>query len=325
MCSGGDPCEGVAVGFTVGGDSAGARAVVMMPCSAAGSGEAGAAVRTTAAATAAATRANPDIIPVRSRERAEAGAGAPPVTVSSLTGGCACRRLGWPKELSPTRGYLFRRNRRLPPANIQIPIRPVAAAAAPRTVPAFADLVSAAVSIFTPRPAPVSVPVPAPASVAVSVPAPAGVPVSAPVPAPAPAPVPAPAGVPVSVPVPVPVPAPMPVPVLKSGAAPAPVPESGPAFPVGDSDEVGSVEGVGDAVTAGDDDAEAVGVVEAEGDAVAQPGMVKTFVSSDTCPFRASALPWTVVPVVAVIEVRARMLPLNVDAVPRVAELPTCQ
>lgn len=70
---------------------------------------------------------------------------------------------------------------------------------------------------------------------------------------------------------------------------------------------------------------DAVGVAEAEGEAVAQPGMVKTFVSSATCPFRASALPWTVVPVVAVMEVRARMLPLNVDAVPSVAELPTCQ
>jgi hypothetical protein len=57
----------------------------------------------------------------------------------------------------------------------------------------------------------------------------------------------------------------------------------------------------------------------------AQPGMVKVLVSSDTCPFLAIALPWTIVPVVAVIEVSAMMLPLNVESVPRVAELPTCQ
>lgn len=140
------------------------------------------------------------------------------------------------------RDHLFRRNKRLPVLSIHTPISP-AAAAAPSTIPAFEAGVSAAVSIFTPRPV------------------------------------------------------------------------------LGDAEVVG----VGDAVAAAKGVGEAVGVVEAEGEAVAQPGIVKTLVSSATCPFRASALPWTVVPVVAVMEVRARMLPLNVEAMPRVAELPTCQ
>jgi hypothetical protein len=48
-------------------------------------------------------------------------------------------------------------------------------------------------------------------------------------------------------------------------------------------------------------------------------------VSNVTAPFRASALPFSVAPVVTVMDVSARMLPLKVEAVPRVAELPTCQ
>jgi hypothetical protein len=47
--------------------------------------------------------------------------------------------------------------------------------------------------------------------------------------------------------------------------------------------------------------------------------------SSVTAPTRARSLPSTVAPVVAVIDIRARMFPLNVVVVPRVAELPTCQ
>ena len=50
------------------------------------------------------------------------------------------------------------------------------------------------------------------------------------------------------------------------------------------------------------------------------------FVSIVTEPFRASARPsMTVAPVVSVMEVSARMLPLKAVVVPRVAELPTCQ
>jgi len=48
-------------------------------------------------------------------------------------------------------------------------------------------------------------------------------------------------------------------------------------------------------------------------------------VSNVTAAFRASTLPSTLAPVVTVIDVKARMFPLKVDAVPRVAELPTCQ
>jgi hypothetical protein len=72
----------------------------------------------------------------------------------------------------------------------------------------------------------------------------------------------------------------------------------------------------------------AVGVSVAVGgvvDAGAQAGLVMTFVSRETCPFRANARPSTVAAVCTVMEVRARIVPLKLDAVPSVAELPTCQ
>jgi hypothetical protein len=50
-----------------------------------------------------------------------------------------------------------------------------------------------------------------------------------------------------------------------------------------------------------------------------------TSVSNLTAPFRASALPSRLTPVVIVIDASARMFPLNAEFVPRVAELPTCQ
>ena len=50
-----------------------------------------------------------------------------------------------------------------------------------------------------------------------------------------------------------------------------------------------------------------------------------TSVSNVTAPFRASALPSRFTPVVIVMEVSARIFPLNTEFVPRVAELPTCQ
>jgi hypothetical protein len=56
-----------------------------------------------------------------------------------------------------------------------------------------------------------------------------------------------------------------------------------------------------------------------------QAGLVITFVSSDTCPLRASSRPSTVAAVSAVMEVSASTVPLKLDAVPKVAELPTCQ
>jgi len=48
-------------------------------------------------------------------------------------------------------------------------------------------------------------------------------------------------------------------------------------------------------------------------------------VSRVTAPLRARRRPWIVAVVVALIDVRARTVPTNVEAVPRVAELPTCQ
>jgi hypothetical protein len=56
-----------------------------------------------------------------------------------------------------------------------------------------------------------------------------------------------------------------------------------------------------------------------------QLGLVMVLVSKVTAPFRASVRPSTVALVVSVIEVNARMLPLNEEPVPSVAELPTCQ
>ena len=52
---------------------------------------------------------------------------------------------------------------------------------------------------------------------------------------------------------------------------------------------------------------------------------VMTSVSSVTAPLRASALPSKFTPVVIVMDVSARMFPLNTEFVPKVAELPTCQ
>ena len=44
-----------------------------------------------------------------------------------------------------------------------------------------------------------------------------------------------------------------------------------------------------------------------------------------TAPVRASALPLSAAPVVTVMDACARMVPLKIVLVPRVAELPTCQ
>ena len=48
-------------------------------------------------------------------------------------------------------------------------------------------------------------------------------------------------------------------------------------------------------------------------------------VSNVTAPFRASALPFSVAPLVNVMEARAITFPVIVVPVPSVAELPTCQ
>nr|WP_246507058.1 hypothetical protein [Actinocrinis puniceicyclus] len=72
-------------------------------------------------------------------------------------------------------------------------------------------------------------------------------------------------------------------------------------------------------------DVVAVAVAVGLGEVVLHTGRVTVLVSSDTCPLRASSLPVMLAPVVAVMDVRARMLPLKVEFVPSVAELPTCQ
>ena len=58
---------------------------------------------------------------------------------------------------------------------------------------------------------------------------------------------------------------------------------------------------------------------------IAQIALVMVSVSNVTAPFMACNRPSTVTPVVSVIEVKARMVPLKVEPVPSVAELPTCQ
>jgi hypothetical protein len=51
-----------------------------------------------------------------------------------------------------------------------------------------------------------------------------------------------------------------------------------------------------------------------------------TLLFSVTAPFRAKALPQLIpAPLFMVIEVSARIFPVNAVVVPRVAELPTCQ
>lgn len=54
-------------------------------------------------------------------------------------------------------------------------------------------------------------------------------------------------------------------------------------------------------------------------------GLVMVSESNVTAPLRASTRPSTVTLVVTVMLVRARIVPRNVEPVPRVAELPTCQ
>jgi hypothetical protein len=66
-------------------------------------------------------------------------------------------------------------------------------------------------------------------------------------------------------------------------------------------------------------------VVGGGGVVVSQPGVVNVSSSSVTAPLRASARPWTTVPVVTVTEVKAMIVPMKLECVPKVAELPTCQ
>jgi hypothetical protein len=110
-----------------------------------------------------------------------------------------------------------------------------------------------------------------------------------------------------------PVPVPMPVPV------PVPVPD----VPPPPTEPVGLVVDVEDPVVV--EVVGAVVVVVVGGVVVLQRGEVKVSSSRLTWPFRASARPATVVSVVTVIDVNAMIVPVKVEAVPNVAELPTCQ
>ncbi len=57
----------------------------------------------------------------------------------------------------------------------------------------------------------------------------------------------------------------------------------------------------------------------------AQNPFVMVLVSSVTAPFRASNCPCTIAPVVAAMDVNAKMCPTKWEFVPKVAELPTFQ
>ena len=57
----------------------------------------------------------------------------------------------------------------------------------------------------------------------------------------------------------------------------------------------------------------------------AQRGALIVSLINVTLPLRASARPCTVTPLFIEIDVRAMMVPAKTEAVPSVAELPTCQ
>lgn len=58
---------------------------------------------------------------------------------------------------------------------------------------------------------------------------------------------------------------------------------------------------------------------------IGDPGFTIELESNVTAPVRAKALPFSVAPVLMVMDTWARMVPLKIEVVPRVAELPTCQ
>src|ERR1700683_4606731 len=58
---------------------------------------------------------------------------------------------------------------------------------------------------------------------------------------------------------------------------------------------------------------------------MAGAGLVMLFASRVTAPFCASNRPFTDAPLASVMDWLARMLPLNAELAPRVADVPTCQ
>jgi hypothetical protein len=92
----------------------------------------------------------------------------------------------------------------------------------------------------------------------------------------------------------------------------------------------GDALGDGDALGLGEALGLADGLALALGDGLAATGDEQddtpiVLLSRVTAPFRARARPFTVAPEVTVIEVRAMIVPANVDPVASVAELVTCQ
>ena len=98
-----------------------------------------------------------------------------------------------------------------------------------------------------------------------------------------------------------------------------------PAVPVAIAVPVAVPDVVPDAGDVVDDEDAVAEDEDPVGAATTQPSLVKTLLSSDTCPLRARARPWTTVPVVTLIDVNAMIVPRNTEFVPNVAELPTCQ
>ena len=65
--------------------------------------------------------------------------------------------------------------------------------------------------------------------------------------------------------------------------------------------------------------------IDPVGGGAEQTGVVMVLESNVTAPSRANTRPFTVAPVVTVMDESARMLPWKTEYVPSVAELPTCQ
>jgi hypothetical protein len=85
------------------------------------------------------------------------------------------------------------------------------------------------------------------------------------------------------------------------------------------------MDGVGDVVGVSIGVGVAEGVGAGVGVAILHEWMTITFPSSVTAPVRARARPSSEAPVVSVIETAAKIVPLNCELAPRVADEPTSQ
>jgi hypothetical protein len=119
----------------------------------------------------------------------------------------------------------------------------------------------------------------------------------------------------------------VPTPDATSGAEPSTTPrflkKTRPVGTVPFEDLTVAVKTIGPLPLTGQDEVSVIVVVPGGG--TWQRGRVMVFVSRVTAAVRARRRPFTVTPVVAVIEACARMVPAKLEPVPSVAELPTCQ